>query len=248
MFTLTQLGCIVALWVVKSTTASLAFPFILIMTVPLRRLILSRVFEERELQAVGHAAQLFQEWYFATRTWSQAALRYLFYTVIFIYRKRNTRKTLACFHVYHALTFCKINNWNCPQIIIFIFSFWMAFYPKIFNQRANISFCSVFWPGNLSQSFLPGVAASCFLGYMPQNHTCHHCQIKALGFSKKKKNHLFQRLKYTILLFTTIHTVFIQRSHEPTARADWLRIARGWLPWLDHHDTRTLYSLTSSFK
>ncbi|CAF98964.1 unnamed protein product [Tetraodon nigroviridis] len=33
MFTLAQLGCIVALWVVKSTTASLAFPFILIMTV-----------------------------------------------------------------------------------------------------------------------------------------------------------------------------------------------------------------------
>lgn len=57
MFTLAQLGCIVALWVVKSTTASLAFPFILIMTVPLRRLILSRIFEERELQAVGYAAQ-----------------------------------------------------------------------------------------------------------------------------------------------------------------------------------------------
>uniref|UniRef100_A0A674NMA4 Anion exchange protein n=1 Tax=Takifugu rubripes TaxID=31033 RepID=A0A674NMA4_TAKRU len=59
MFTLTQLGCIITLWVVKSTTASLAFPFILIMTVPLRRLILSRIFEERELQAVGCTAQLF---------------------------------------------------------------------------------------------------------------------------------------------------------------------------------------------
>uniref|UniRef100_A0A3Q0QZ21 Anion exchange protein n=1 Tax=Amphilophus citrinellus TaxID=61819 RepID=A0A3Q0QZ21_AMPCI len=53
MFTIIQLGCIVALWVVKSTAASLAFPFVLIMTVPLRRLILSRIFEERELQAVG---------------------------------------------------------------------------------------------------------------------------------------------------------------------------------------------------
>ncbi|XP_041857414.1 anion exchange protein 3 isoform X2 [Melanotaenia boesemani] len=52
MFTIIQLGCIVALWVVKSSVASLAFPFILIMTVPLRRLILSRVFEERELQAL----------------------------------------------------------------------------------------------------------------------------------------------------------------------------------------------------
>uniref|UniRef100_A0A3Q2EI80 Anion exchange protein n=1 Tax=Cyprinodon variegatus TaxID=28743 RepID=A0A3Q2EI80_CYPVA len=52
MFTIIQLACIVALWVVKSTVASLAFPFILIMTVPLRRLILSRIFEERELQAL----------------------------------------------------------------------------------------------------------------------------------------------------------------------------------------------------
>ena len=58
MFTLTQLACIVALWVVKSTVASLAFPFVLIMTVPLRRLILSRIFEERELQAVGWLAQI----------------------------------------------------------------------------------------------------------------------------------------------------------------------------------------------
>uniref|UniRef100_A0A8C7YBL3 Anion exchange protein n=1 Tax=Oryzias sinensis TaxID=183150 RepID=A0A8C7YBL3_9TELE len=52
MFTIIQLTCIVALWVVKSTVVSLAFPFILIMTVPLRRLILSRIFEERELQAL----------------------------------------------------------------------------------------------------------------------------------------------------------------------------------------------------
>ncbi|XP_059198397.1 anion exchange protein 3 isoform X1 [Centropristis striata] len=52
MFTIIQLACIVALWVVKSTVASLAFPFVLIMTVPLRRLILARIFEERELQAL----------------------------------------------------------------------------------------------------------------------------------------------------------------------------------------------------
>uniref|UniRef100_A0A8C1WF27 Anion exchange protein n=1 Tax=Cyprinus carpio TaxID=7962 RepID=A0A8C1WF27_CYPCA len=48
MFTIIQLLCIALLWVVKSTVASLAFPFILIMTVPLRRLILTRIFEERE--------------------------------------------------------------------------------------------------------------------------------------------------------------------------------------------------------
>ncbi|XP_029967465.1 anion exchange protein 3 [Salarias fasciatus] len=52
MFTIIQLLCIVALWVVKSTVASLAFPFVLIMTVPLRRVILSRMFTERELQAL----------------------------------------------------------------------------------------------------------------------------------------------------------------------------------------------------
>ncbi|XP_028846952.1 anion exchange protein 3 isoform X3 [Denticeps clupeoides] len=52
MFTIIQLVCIVLLWVVKSTIASLAFPFILIMTVPLRRLILTRIFEDRELQAL----------------------------------------------------------------------------------------------------------------------------------------------------------------------------------------------------
>ncbi|KAF5898078.1 anion exchange protein 3 isoform X1, partial [Clarias magur] len=51
MFTIIQLLCIALLWVVKSTVASLAFPFILIMTVPLRRLILTRIFEERELAA-----------------------------------------------------------------------------------------------------------------------------------------------------------------------------------------------------
>uniref|UniRef100_A0A669BVS7 Anion exchange protein n=1 Tax=Oreochromis niloticus TaxID=8128 RepID=A0A669BVS7_ORENI len=57
MFTIIQLACIVALWVVKSTAASLAFPFVLIMTVPLRRLILSRIFEERELQFESDTSQ-----------------------------------------------------------------------------------------------------------------------------------------------------------------------------------------------
>ncbi|XP_041120372.1 anion exchange protein 3-like isoform X2 [Polyodon spathula] len=52
MFTCIQLGCIVVLWVVKSTVASLAFPFVLIMTVPLRRFILTRIFEDRELKAL----------------------------------------------------------------------------------------------------------------------------------------------------------------------------------------------------
>lgn len=58
MFTIFQLACIVALWVVKSSMVSLAFPFVLIMTVPLRRIVLSRIFEERELQAVSFAVMV----------------------------------------------------------------------------------------------------------------------------------------------------------------------------------------------
>ncbi|CAI5762852.1 anion exchange protein 3 isoform X1 [Podarcis lilfordi] len=52
LFTCIQLACIVLLWVVKSTVASLAFPFVLIMTVPLRRFLLPRFFHERELKAL----------------------------------------------------------------------------------------------------------------------------------------------------------------------------------------------------
>lgn len=52
LFTCIQLGCIALLWVVKSTAASLAFPFLLLLTVPLRRCLLPRLFQERELQAV----------------------------------------------------------------------------------------------------------------------------------------------------------------------------------------------------
>uniref|UniRef100_A0A803Y413 Anion exchange protein n=1 Tax=Meleagris gallopavo TaxID=9103 RepID=A0A803Y413_MELGA len=52
LFTCIQLACIVLLWVVKSTVASLAFPFVLIMTVPLRRFVLPRFFHDRELKAL----------------------------------------------------------------------------------------------------------------------------------------------------------------------------------------------------
>lgn len=52
LFTCIQLSCIALLWVVKSTAASLAFPFLLLLTVPLRRCLLPRLFQDRELQAV----------------------------------------------------------------------------------------------------------------------------------------------------------------------------------------------------
>uniref|UniRef100_A0A669CY93 Anion exchange protein n=1 Tax=Oreochromis niloticus TaxID=8128 RepID=A0A669CY93_ORENI len=87
MFTIIQLACIVALWVVKSTAASLAFPFVLIMTVPLRRLILSRIFEERELQAVGLGSKGFPRM-FATIIRSHIASRYLLYTAILKFTRK----------------------------------------------------------------------------------------------------------------------------------------------------------------
>ncbi|OCT63346.1 anion exchange protein 3 [Xenopus laevis] len=52
LFTCVQLSCIVILWVVKSSPASLAFPFLLILTVPLRKFVLPRFFQERELKAL----------------------------------------------------------------------------------------------------------------------------------------------------------------------------------------------------
>ncbi|GAB1296900.1 Band 3 anion transport protein [Apodemus speciosus] len=52
LFTGIQVICLAVLWVVKSTPASLALPFILILTVPLRRLLLPLIFRELELQCL----------------------------------------------------------------------------------------------------------------------------------------------------------------------------------------------------
>uniref|UniRef100_A0A803JNR2 Anion exchange protein n=1 Tax=Xenopus tropicalis TaxID=8364 RepID=A0A803JNR2_XENTR len=52
LYTALQLVCLAVLWVVMSTAASLAFPFILILTVPLRLFLLSRIFTERELKCL----------------------------------------------------------------------------------------------------------------------------------------------------------------------------------------------------
>ncbi|OCT57724.1 hypothetical protein XELAEV_18003183mg [Xenopus laevis] len=52
LFTAIQLVCLAILWVVMSTAASLAFPFILILTVPLRLFILRRIFTEREMKCL----------------------------------------------------------------------------------------------------------------------------------------------------------------------------------------------------
>lgn len=51
LYTMVQVGALVVLWVVKSSEFSLAFPFFLIMMVPLRQL-LSMFFNPREINAV----------------------------------------------------------------------------------------------------------------------------------------------------------------------------------------------------
>ncbi|CAH1099641.1 unnamed protein product, partial [Psylliodes chrysocephalus] len=51
MFTFVQLICLVILWIIKSTKASLAFPFFLILLVPLRGQ-LPKFFSQRELRAL----------------------------------------------------------------------------------------------------------------------------------------------------------------------------------------------------
>ncbi|XP_028557596.2 band 3 anion transport protein isoform X1 [Podarcis muralis] len=50
LFTFTQILCLVLLWVVKSTPASLALPFLLILTVPVRRYLLPCFFSNVELK------------------------------------------------------------------------------------------------------------------------------------------------------------------------------------------------------
>ncbi|KFW10787.1 Band 3 anion transport protein, partial [Eurypyga helias] len=48
LFTFTQIIILALLWVVKSTPASLALPFVLILTVPLRRFLLPQFFSDVE--------------------------------------------------------------------------------------------------------------------------------------------------------------------------------------------------------
>ncbi|KAL2764893.1 band 3 anion transport protein [Daubentonia madagascariensis] len=52
LFTGTQIVCLAVLWAVKSTPASLALPFVLILTVPLRRFLLPLIFRNLELQCL----------------------------------------------------------------------------------------------------------------------------------------------------------------------------------------------------
>ncbi|XP_048866358.1 anion exchange protein 2a isoform X2 [Brienomyrus brachyistius] len=52
IFTGIQLICLAVLWAVMSTVASLAFPFVLILTVPLKMFLLPQIFTTREMQCL----------------------------------------------------------------------------------------------------------------------------------------------------------------------------------------------------
>ncbi|MBN3308726.1 B3AT protein, partial [Amia calva] len=52
-FTLIQIVCLVLMWAVKSSPASLALPFVLILTIPLRIYMTGRLFTEREMKCVS---------------------------------------------------------------------------------------------------------------------------------------------------------------------------------------------------
>lgn len=53
LFTCIQLVCLGVLWAVMSTQASLAFPFVLILTVPVKMFLLPRIFTTREMACVS---------------------------------------------------------------------------------------------------------------------------------------------------------------------------------------------------
>lgn len=59
LFTFIQLVCLGVLWAVKSTKASLALPFVLILTVPLRILLTGRLYTTTEMKCVSGLAVIY---------------------------------------------------------------------------------------------------------------------------------------------------------------------------------------------
>lgn len=74
LFTGIQILCLAGLWAVKSfPTTSLALPFVLILTVPLRRLLLPLIFRNLELQCVSGGGGRLRE----SRSWRAGPQRWL---------------------------------------------------------------------------------------------------------------------------------------------------------------------------
>uniref|UniRef100_A0A665UUX4 Anion exchange protein n=1 Tax=Echeneis naucrates TaxID=173247 RepID=A0A665UUX4_ECHNA len=57
LFTCIQLVCLAVLWVVMSTQASLAFPFVLLLTIPVKMFLLRRIFNHREIACVSQSQE-----------------------------------------------------------------------------------------------------------------------------------------------------------------------------------------------
>lgn len=53
LYTAIQIVCLIMLWIVKSSPVSLALPFILILTIPLRMFMTGRFFSELEMKCVS---------------------------------------------------------------------------------------------------------------------------------------------------------------------------------------------------
>lgn len=58
LFTLIQLVCLAALWMVKMSAFSLALPFVLILTIPLRMFMTGRIFSVMEMKCVSISVYL----------------------------------------------------------------------------------------------------------------------------------------------------------------------------------------------
>lgn len=59
LFTLIQIVCLAVLWVVKMSPFSLALPFVLILTIPLRMLMTGTLFTAMEMKCVRTSLNLF---------------------------------------------------------------------------------------------------------------------------------------------------------------------------------------------
>lgn len=53
LFTAIQVVCLAVLWIVKSSPVSLALPFVIILTIPLRMIMTGRLFTELEMKCVS---------------------------------------------------------------------------------------------------------------------------------------------------------------------------------------------------
>lgn len=119
VYTMVQIGALAVLWTVKSSEFSLAFPFFLIMMVPLRQR-LSMFFNQRELNAVcivhsvffaiiillqNCQSHLFLHFAFIFISWTEAILRWI----------QKTNQTSTSKHYYQLSA--AIGAYRCNEML-----------------------------------------------------------------------------------------------------------------------------------